>query len=62
MRSVARERHYISASIRRVVIKMTSCCGLGWRDCDGFYALRSEEREREKEGTIIKKEKQERAN
>lgn len=53
MRSVARERHYISASIRRV-IKMTSRCELGWRDCDGFYALRSEEsegkRKREREG------------
>lgn len=57
MRSVARERHYISASIRRVVIKMTSRCGLGWRDCDGFYALRSEESEGEKERTIIKKKK-----
>lgn len=58
MRSIVRERHYISASIQRVVIKMTSRCGLGWRDCDGFYALRSEESEEEKEGTIVKKEKQ----
>lgn len=28
-RARARERHYISASIRRVFIKMTSRCGLG---------------------------------
>lgn len=52
-RARARERHYISASIRRIVIKMTSRCGLGWRDCDGFYTAKIG---RERERVVIKKE------
>lgn len=61
-----RERHYISASNRHAVVKMTLRCGLGWRDRNGFYTLRSEkngkEEEREREKVTIKKRKQERAN
>jgi len=38
---------------------MTLRCGLGWRDRNGFYALRSEknreEEERKRERMVIKK-------